>query len=286
MDPSEFVISGPLLLATGVAVLAGLVSFASPCVIPLVPGYLAYLAGLVGAEAPQTRPVPAGGIAARDEQAAESTSSGAAVPDSVAAAEHRSGRLRVAGAAGLFVLGFTAVFLASTVFLLGLTDLIFANQPLLQRIGGVVTIAMGLVFLGFVPALQRDVRVHRRFGTGVWGAPLLGGVFGLGWTPCLSPTLGGVIAVAATTDADGGMMTRGIVLVIAYCLGLGLPFVLLALGAGWAVRTGDWLRRNSRRIQIGGGVLLLIVGIMLVTGLWGVLISLIQGPIGSFELPL
>ncbi|ASO18132.1 cytochrome c-type biogenesis protein [Actinoalloteichus hoggarensis] len=285
MDPSEFVISGPLMLATGVAVLAGLVSFASPCVIPLVPGYLAYLAGLVGAEAPRTRPVPAGGIAAREESTTGSGGATAAGPDE-AAAQRRSGRLRVAGAAGLFVLGFTAVFLASTVFLLGLTDLIFANQPLLQRIGGVVTIAMGLVFLGFVPALQRDVRVHRRLGTGVWGAPLLGGVFGLGWTPCLSPTLGGVIAVAATTDADGGMLTRGVVLVVAYCLGLGLPFVLLALGAGWAVRTGDWLRRNSRRIQIAGGVLLLAVGIMLVTGLWGVLISLIQGPIGSFELPL
>ncbi|MBB5910667.1 cytochrome c biogenesis CcdA family protein [Actinoalloteichus hymeniacidonis] len=280
MDPFEFVISGPLVLAMGVAALAGLVSFASPCVVPLVPGYLAYLAGLVGAEAPETRPVPAGGVV----EAGSATATPAA-PDSDGRPS-RSGRLRVAGAAGLFVLGFTVVFLFSTVVLLGLTDLIFANQPVLQRVGGVITIAMGLVFLGFVPALQRDVRVHRRLGAGVWGAPLLGGVFGLGWTPCIGPTLAGVIAVTASTDTDGGMMARGISLVIAYCLGLGLPFVLLALGAGWALRGGDWLRRNSRKIQIVGGVLLIVVGVMLVTGLWNVLISLIQGPIASFEVPL
>lgn len=259
MNPTELAASGPLLFAAGVAALAGAVSFASPCVVPLVPGYLAYLAGVVGAEAP---PVDAG--------EAESP---------------RRGRWRVAGAAALFVLGFSVVFTGSAWLVLGLSDALLANEVLLQRVGGVVTVAMGLVFLGMVPALQRDVRLHRVPKAGVWGAPLLGAVFGLGWTPCLGPTLVGVMSVAAGTNVDGTTL-RGLLLVVAYCLGLGVPFVVLALGARWAVRSAGWLRSRGRAIQLLGGGLLVVVGLLLVTGIWEQLIAVLRAPISGYEMPV
>lgn len=260
MNPTELAASGPLLFAAAIAVLAGAVSFASPCVVPLVPGYLAYLAGVVGAESP---PVDAG-----------------------EAQRTRRGRWRVAGAALLFVAGFSVVFGASSLLLLGLSDALLANEPLLQRIGGVVTVAMGLVFIGLVPALQRDVRVHKVPQAGLWGAPLLGAVFGLGWTPCLGPTLTGVMSLAIGTDVSTSTAVRGILLVAAYCFGLGLPFVLLALGARWAVRSAGWLRGRGRVIQIAGGVLLVVVGLLLVTGLWGELIAVLREPVNGFETPI
>ncbi|QFZ23574.1 cytochrome c biogenesis CcdA family protein [Saccharothrix syringae] len=258
MNPTDLATSGPIALATGVALLAGAISFASPCVVPLVPGYLAYLAGLVGAEAP-----------------------------AVAAGEDRkTGRWRVAGAALLFVLGFTAVFAMTSFVVLGLTDLFWFEADLLQRIGGVVTIAMGLVFIGLVPALQKDVRLHRAPSAGLLGAPLLGGVFALGWTPCLGPTLMGVMALARSTEV-GSVTARGAVLVLAYCLGLGLPFVLIALGARWAVRATGWLRDHVRQVQVFGGALLVAVGIALVTGLWGEFVNWLRDAVVSdLELPL
>ena len=189
---TSLAVSGPLLLAAAVAVLAGAVSFASPCVVPLVPGYLAYLAGLVGADAP---------------------------PATLAeAAARRSGRWRVAGAAGLFVAGFTIVFGAILVGVVWLADALVANEAVLQRVGGIVMIVMGLAFVGLIPVLQNERRVHWVPRAGVWGAPLLGAVFGLGWVPCIGPTLAGVVAVAAGT---GGGSLRGVVLTLAYCAGLG-----------------------------------------------------------------
>lgn len=257
VDPvTELATSGPLLLAAGVAMLAGAISFASPCVVPLVPGYLAYLAALVGADAP----------AVTEEEAP------------------RRGRYRVVGAAALFVLGFTVVFVAGVGSLVWLADALLINQDLLQRIGGVLTIAMALVFLGLVPALQRDVRIHSVPRGGLLAAPVLGGVFALGWTPCIGPTLSGVLAIASST---GGTAARGFLLVLVYCLGLGLPFLLIALGARWAVRTTDWVRRHGRRVQIFGGVLLLTVGILLVSGLWGELVAWLRDAfISEAELPL
>ncbi|QBS41660.1 cytochrome c biogenesis CcdA family protein [Nocardia sp. CS682] len=246
--------TGPLLLALGACLLAGLVSFASPCVVPLVPGYLSYLAGLVGAEAP-----PA--TVAQAEGAQPS-----AVAVASAKADLRAGRLRVAGAAGLFVAGFTVVFVLATATVFGVIQTLNVNRELLQRIGGVVTILMGLVFIGLVPALQRDTRMEPRRLTSIAGAPLLGGVFALGWTPCLGPTLSGVMAVAAGTE--GTTAVRGVALIVAYCLGLGLPFVILAFGSASALRGVGWLRRNSRAIQVAGGILLVLVGAALVTGVW------------------
>lgn len=255
----ETAATGPLLLALGACLLAGLVSFASPCVVPLVPGYLSYLAGLVGAEAPPVTVADAKGLGAQG-------GSVAVAEREAARAALRAGRMRVAGAAGLFVAGFTVVFVLATATVFGVIQTLNVNRELLQRIGGVVTILMGLVFVGLVPALQRDTRMEPRRLTSIAGAPLLGGVFALGWTPCLGPTLSGVMAVAAGTD--GTTAARGVALIVAYCLGLGLPFVILAFGSASALRGVGWLRRNSRTIQIIGGLLLVAVGIALVTGAW------------------
>jgi cytochrome c-type biogenesis protein len=244
------------LLAAALAVLAGAVSFASPCVVPLVPGYLAYLTGLVGVDC-----------------------------NSAEGADRSRGR--VLGAVALFVLGFSVVFTASVVTVLGVADRLTLNEAILQRVGGVITIAMGLVFAGMVPMLQRDLRVHPRPGLGprhMLGAPVLGAVFGLGWTPCLGPTLAGVIALAVGTP--GGGLARGVLLVAAYCLGLGVPFLLLALGARRAIGAMSWLRQHVRGIQLAGGALLIVVGLLLVTGLWAELIAVLQGPVRGFETPI
>ncbi len=253
---TELAISGPLLLAAGVALLAGAISFASPCVVPLVPGYLAYLAALVGADAPAV---------SADE-------------------ERKQGRWAVVGAALLFVLGFTVVFVGTFGTLVWLTATLTLNQDLLQRLGGVLTIAMALVFLGWIPGLQREVRSHHVPRGGVWGAPLLGAIFGLGWTPCIGPTLSAVTTLASAT---GGAAARGYLLIAVYCLGLGVPFLLIALGARWAVRATDWVRRHGRQVQVFGGVLLMIVGILLVTGVWGDLMGWFRNELAvNLELPL
>jgi cytochrome c-type biogenesis protein len=247
--------AGPLLVALAVSVLAGLVSFASPCVVPLVPGYLSYLAAVVGV----------------DEAEAGTVKTGA--------------RWRVAGSAALFVAGFTVVFLLGTVAVLGTTTALITNQLVLQRVGGVLTILMGLVFVGYVPALQRSLRFAPRQLSTVAGAPLLGAVFALGWTPCLGPTLTGVITVASATD--GASVARGIVLVIAYCLGLGIPFVLLAFGSASAVAGLDWLRRHTRALQIFGGVLLIAVGLALLSGAWNDFVSWLRDAfVSDVRLPI
>jgi cytochrome c-type biogenesis protein len=250
---TETATAGPLLLALAVSVLAGLVSFASPCVVPLVPGYLSYLAGVVG------------------------------VDEADDATPHT--RWRVAGSAALFVAGFTVVFLLGTVAVLGMTTSLITNQIVLQRVGGVITIVMGLVFVGYVPALQRQFRFAPRQWSTLAGAPLLGAVFALGWTPCLGPTLAGVVTVASATD--GASVARGIVLVIAYCLGLGIPFVLLAFGSASAVAGLGWLRRHTRALQIFGGVLLIAVGVALVTGVWSDFVSWLRdGLVSDVRLPI
>lgn len=263
-DTATTVTTGPLLLAAAVAVAAGAVSFASPCVVPLVPGYLAYLAGLVGADAPAVRVHEIDGASGQ-------------------AGSARNGRWRAAGAAALFVLGFTVVFGAILVGVVYVADTLSRNQVVLQRIGGVVTIVMGLAFVGLIPALSREHRPHFVPRAGLLGAPLLGAVFGLGWVPCIGPTLAGVVAVAAGT---GGSSMRGVVLTLAYCAGLGLPFVLLAVGAAGAVRTLGWLRRHIRAVQIGGGLMLVVVGVLLVTGVWGSLVASLQTSLVGYTPPI
>ena len=243
---SEVVATGPLLLGMLAAALAGLVSFASPCVVPLVPGYMSYLTSVVGGE----MTVDQDGVRVK------------------------SRRWAVAGAAGLFVAGFTVVFLLATVSVFGAISLITLNAEVLMRVGGVITIAMGVVFLGAVPALQQDRRLQPRRWANVLGAPLLGGVFALGWTPCLGPTLGAIMSVSVGTE--GMTAARGVLLVVAYCLGLGLPFVVVALGSAQAVRSVEFLRRHSHTIKVIGGVLMILVGVLLVTGAWNVFVGWIR----------
>ncbi|MDI3312779.1 MAG: cytochrome c biogenesis CcdA family protein [Mycobacterium sp.] len=255
---SALAAAGPLLPALAVCLLAGLVSFASPCVVPLVPGYLSYLTAVVGV----------------DEQ-----------PRPGARRAPPAARWRVTGSAALFVAGFSAVFLLGTVAVLGMTTTLITDRLVLQRAGGVLTIVMGLVFMGFLPALQRQARLTPRRWSTLAGAPMLGAVFALGWTPCLGPTLTGVITVASATQ--GATVLRGIVLVLAYCMGLGIPFVLLAFGSATAVTAVTWLRRHTRAMQICGGALLVVVGAALVTGVWDDFVSWLRdAAVSDVRLPI
>lgn len=241
---------GLLLVAIPIAAIAGLVSFLSPCVLPLVPGYLSYVTGLSGNEL-------AGEIEAADGGASDSGS----------AVGVRRGRV-LAGSL-LFVLGFTAVFVmygallgaASGAFLL-------RNQDSIIRVLGVFTIVMGLVFmgaLGWLPGVNRDLRLHRTPRTGLAGAPMLGLAFGFGWTPCLGPTAGAVIGLMSTS----GSAARGIVLGIAYCLGLGLPFIAAGLAFRRAASALAAVKRHYALVSRVGGAFLVLLGILQVSGAWG-----------------
>ena len=240
---ADIVIDGPLLAAAAVAALVGLISFLSPCVLPLVPGYLSYVAGLSGVDAPAA-PADGGGT----------TVLTAAPP-----------RARVVTGAVLFVLGFTAVFVAYGVLFGQLGALLQEHQRTLERVLGAVVVLLGLAFLGVLPGLSRDLRVRRLPATGLAGAPLLGVVFGLGWTPCIGPTLGAVQSLALSTAGAG----RGALLSTAYCLGLGVPFVLVALGTRWLVGALRVVRRHAAVVTYAGGGLLVLLGLLLLTGLWG-----------------
>ena len=258
--PAETVVDGPFLLAAGLALAAGFVSFASPCVIPLVPGYLSYLVGLTGAESAES---------------AETLRAEAGRPRSGDTKVRLQLRSRLVGAAALFVAGFTLVFLAEQSLVLGFARTLAVNSPWLIRIGGVVTVIMGLAMLGFVRPLQSELRVHARPTGRVFGALLLGAFFGLGWTVCIGPTLSGVFALTYATDWNGSAW-RGIFLILFYCAGLGVPFLLLAFGFGWATAGVGVLRRHSRAIQVVGAVLLIVVGLAMVTGLWGQFVGWLQ----------
>lgn len=240
--------TGPIILGFFSAAVAGLVSFASPCVVPLVPGYISYLASISGGH---TITEPTTGVRVA-----------------------RTGRYKVAAAALLFIAGFTVVFLLATVTVFGAISALALNGKWLTQIGGIITIIMGLVFLGWIPFLQEDKRFQPKQWTTWLGAPLLGGVFALGWTPCLGPTLGAIISISAGTE--GTTAARGVLMIIGYCVGLGLPFFLLAFGSAAAMSGVGFLRRHSRTIQTIGGVALILVGIALVTGLWGEFINWIQ----------
>lgn len=239
------VTDGPLLVAAAVAALVGLISFASPCVLPLVPGYLSYVTGLAGSGPAPAVPAGSGGTA---------TAVRTDVPP----------RARMVLGASLFVLGFTAVFVAFGAAFGGLGRLMLEHADLLNRVFGVVTIVVGLAFLGWLPVLQRTKRITARPVAGLAGAPLLGFVFGLGWTPCLGPTLSAVYSLAFSEATA----TRGALLSVAYSIGLGVPFVLVALGARWAVGATSFLRRHARSVTRFGGALLVLVGLLLLTGAW------------------
>lgn len=244
MGAGEIVQSGSLLIALPIALLAGLVSFLSPCVLPLVPGYLGYVTGIA-----DTR-------------------------------ENARGRM-LAGT-GLFVLGFTVVFLCWFVLAASAGRFLLEYESLILRIAGVVVIAMGLVFIGQVTFLQRTLKPSWRPATGLAGAPLLGAVFAVGWTPCIGPTLTAV-SVLAFYQGD---IPRALALGVLYCVGLGLPFLLVALGLRWVSRSLAWLRKHIRAVNIAGGVLLIAIGVLLVSGLWQMLMARMGAVIAGFETPL
>jgi cytochrome c-type biogenesis protein len=245
------VTDGPLLVAAGVAALVGLISFASPCVLPLVPGYLSYVTGLVGS-------------GTRTAAAAPAPSGGGTATAVRAPVDDRAPRGRVVLGALLFVLGFTLVFVAFGAAFGGLGRLLVEHADTLNRVFGAITVVVGLGFLGWLPLLQRTKRLTARPVTGLAGAPLLGIVFGLGWTPCLGPTLGAVYSLAVSEATAG----RGALLGVAYCLGLGVPFLLVALGARWAVGATSFLRRHARAVTRFGGAVLVLIGLLLLTGAW------------------
>lgn len=237
----EIVLDGNFALALPIALLAGLVSFASPCVLPLVPGYLGYIGGFAGEGEKQDR-------------------------------------RRLLVGVSLFILGFSLVFVATGV-LFGTAGLLLRSWlDIITPIAGVVIIVMGLVFVGQFTFLQRSFKPQWKVATGLAGAPLLGIVFAIGWTPCLGPVL---IAVNAIVF-DNGDPWRGGLLAVAYCIGLGVPFLLVALGVSWFAGSVKWLKRHVRIVNIIGGAVLILIGVLMVTGIWRTLISSFGAVINGF----
>ena len=254
MNPGQLVVDGALWIAIPIAALAGLVSFLSPCVLPLVPGYLGYLGGAAG------------------------SNPGAAATGSTVTAE----RTRLLLGVGLFIAGFTVVFVTVTILggTFGFLLLQYAN--ILTRILGAVVIVLGLVFIGFFGIAQRTLRPRVQSRAGLIGAPLLGFALGVGWTPCIGPTLAAILSMSWNL----GDPARAGLLGLAYSLGLGIPFLLLAVGWGWASRSVSFLRRHIRALNIVGGALLVLLGVLMVTGLWTTLMSALQQVVINVPAPL
>ncbi len=282
---------GSLLLAVPVALAAGALSFASPCVLPLVPGYLSYVTGMsaVDAQDAQARRARSGSTVAVGAAGVGvgASAGGTAVATRVAVVPRRQLRGRTVLGAVLFVLGFTAVFVsAGAAFGYAGANLI-SHQRILEQVLGSVVILLGLFFAGAVPQrwsgwLQRDARLHYRPTVGLVGAPLLGVLFGVGWTPCLGPTLAAVQSLAWTQASAG----RGAFLSAAYCIGLGLPFILTAVMFRRAMTAFGWIKRHYDAVMRVGGAMLVVVGAAMVSGAWDQLIHQMQGWVHGFNLPL
>jgi cytochrome c-type biogenesis protein len=236
---------GSLVLALPVALLAGLVSFLSPCVLPLVPGYLSYVTGLSGSDL------------APDARATADAPSRRRLPSV-------SGRVLLGST--LFVLGIAVVYVSEGAFFGHLGNKLLAHPTAVNRVGGVIAIVLGLAFVGLVPRMQREWRVHRLPRAGLAGAPLLGMLFAVGWTPCTGPTLAVVIGLASTDNA--ATAGRGALLTFVYCLGLGLPFIATGLAFRHALGAFAVVKRHYRVVVWAGGLLLISVGVLLLTGVW------------------
>ncbi|MCX4676397.1 cytochrome c biogenesis protein CcdA [Streptomyces sp. NBC_01433] len=234
---NETVLSGALLVALPLALLAGLISFFSPCVLPLVPGYLSYVTGISGTDLAEAR------------------------------------RGRVVAGASLFVLGFTAVFVSSGALFGYFGQELQEHSDVLNKVLGALMILMGIFFMGLLPGVtQREFRIHKRPAAGLAGAPLLGALFGIGWAPCIGPTLASVL----TLSVNQGTAGRGALLTVAYCLGLGVPFVLAAVAFRKALGAFGWIKRHYAWVMRIGGGMMIVTGILLLTGVWATLIQEMQ----------
>ncbi|MFD4786398.1 cytochrome c biogenesis CcdA family protein [Streptomyces sp. NPDC058459] len=234
---NETVLDGALLLALPVAVLGGLVSFFSPCVLPLVPGYLSYVTGVTGTDLGDAR------------------------------------RGRMATGATLFVLGFTVVFVSGGALFGYFGQTLQGYKDVLTDVLGVLMIVLGVFFMGLMPWLtQREFRFHKRPATGLVGAPVLGALFGIGWTPCIGPTLASVVALSSQQASAG----RGAILTVAYCFGLGVPFVLTAIAFRKALGAFGWVKRHYVWVMRAGGTMMIVTGVLLLTGAWDHLVQQMQ----------
>lgn len=257
---ADIAASGPLLLGVAVAAIAGLVSFFSPCILPLVPGYLAYVTGLSGADADSRPPLaPAGGT--------------------VAIATARPQRSRVLAGTLLFVAGFGAVFITTAVVAASAGRVLQEQQRVLEIVGGGLMIVFALALLGLVPVMQREVRIQRLPAAGLAGAPVFGAVFALSWIPCVGPTLGAVLALGIVS----GQPARAAVLAAAYTLGIGLPFLAFGLGLRWFVGAVGVIRRHGVWVTRIGAVLLALVGMALLTGAWEEFVTWLRANVGVGE---
>jgi cytochrome c-type biogenesis protein len=281
---TQFVTSGPLILALPVAAAAGAVTFLSPCCLPLVPGYLSFVTGMAGAGGAPAAAAPVTASAAPATASTAPVTASAAVADGsavavaappLAATAPVPPRGRVVAGTALFVLGFSLVFVAYGAALGGLGHLLTGHARLLTQILGGLTIVLGLLFAGALDRFSfagRIVRPAARPKAGLAGAPLLGVMFGLGWTPCIGPTLTAVLALSAST----GTVARGALLAFVYALGLGIPFLLVSFGFQVAMRASAFFRRRARLVTRIGGAMLVCVGLLEVTGAWSTFMAWLQ----------
>ncbi|GAA1373872.1 cytochrome c biogenesis CcdA family protein [Luteococcus sanguinis] len=247
-DFARDALGGSMLLAVPVAMLAGLASFFSPCVLPLLPGYLSFATGLGAADV----------------------------------IEGTGSKRRTLLGTSLFVLGFAFVFVLTGAAMGSVGAALVTHQKTISMVMGIVTICLGLIFMGVLPIGRREVRLHRMPRAGIAAAPLLGMFFALGWTPCIGPAL----SVVLSLSFNEGSATRGGVLAFFYAIGLGLPFIVAGLAMVRFSRAIAFVRRNQVWVMRLGGVMMIMVGLLLVTGQWDVLMRHMQVLAANWETPI
>lgn len=245
---AQHAVTGSMVLAVPVAIVAGLISFFSPCMVPLLPGYLSYASGMNAAD------IVTG----------------------------RTGQRRILAGSLLFVAGFAAVFVTAGIVVGQVGAFLITHQDLLMRIAGVITIVMALLIADILPLGRRELRLQRLPQAGLAGAPVLGAVFGLSWTPCMGPTLSVVIALALTE----GSATRGAVLAFAYAAGLGLPFIAAGLLFSRLSHAFGWIRRHHQLLTRASAALMIIVGVLLLTGAWTWIVAVLRQWASQFTTPV